>query len=59
MKYEEKYLERLAEVYIDRFNRHGGKSARQWYQDFLDDELRVLVKPHIATKIAEHNKENK
>jgi len=57
--YHRKYLGRLADVYLEKYNRDGFATAKAWYDEFLSDELREQVRPHIKRKVAESAKKEK
>lgn len=50
-KWDRKYLERLAEVYLEKYSVLGYKEAKKWYSEFLTTELRKLVHPIIVEKV--------
>lgn len=49
--YNKKYLERLADVYIEKYDTLGYQEAIKWYKTFLNPELRKLVHPVIVEKV--------
>jgi hypothetical protein len=49
--YEVKYLERLAKVYLDKYGEFGYTHAKAWFDEFLTEELRVLVKPLVEAEV--------
>lgn len=58
-KYDSKYLRRLAKVYVDIHELDGAAASKQWWREFLNDELRVLVRPLIAFEIVQRKKESR
>jgi hypothetical protein len=57
--YEKKYLQRLAKVYIDRYEKEGAESAKDWWQNFLNKDIRKEMKSYIAEEIARRSREGK
>ncbi len=55
-KYESKYLERLAAVYLDHYNVHGYAVAKAWYKSFLTEGLQKEIKPYVEAIIAKQPK---
>ena len=51
MEYEDKYLVRLAQVYLDKYETHGFDVAKDWYDGFLTPELQRLIKPFVAEEV--------
>lgn len=49
--WHDKYLKRLANVYLDKYEQDGYELAKQWYDGFLPLELRKAVKPHVAEEV--------
>jgi hypothetical protein len=49
--YEVKYLERLATVYLDKYEQHGFPAAKAWYDGFLNDDLREAIKPYVEKEV--------
>lgn len=59
MRYEAKYLERLASVYVDQYELHGHEAAQAWFKEFLNKELRRRVRPLITKEVLRRSKESK
>ena len=61
MHYEVKYLERLAKVYLDKYEKSGYAEAKKWYDEFLPADLKALIKPYVEREVASrsNNKEGK
>ena len=57
--YEVKYLERLAVVYLDRYEQLGFPAAKAWFDGFLNDDLREAIKPYVEKEVARRSKANK
>lgn len=61
--YEVKYLERLAVVYLDRYEQEGFPAAKKWYDGFLNNDLREAIKPYVEAEVtrrsAKKSKEDK
>ncbi len=51
MKWEVKYLERLASVYLDKYDKDGYESAQLWFNGFLNDDLREAIKPYVEKEV--------
>lgn len=51
-----KYLRRLAEVYMDKYDAKGFPVAREWFDSFLTEELRVRIRPYIKEIVAERER---
>jgi hypothetical protein len=55
-KYENKYVNRLANVYITKYDKEGHDKAKEWYNRFLKDAgLRLTVRMEI-TKVLNNRK---
>lgn len=59
MRYEVKYLERLASVYMDQYDLFGYEAAQEWFKGFLTDDLQDLIRPYITEEVQRRPKENK
>jgi len=51
--WEIKYLQRLARVYLDKYETYGFDTAQLWYNGFLNDDLRGAIKPYVEAEILE------
>ena len=54
-KYNAKYIRHLAESYLWHYDTYGFESAKGWFENFLDEELRVLIRPYITELVAERD----
>lgn len=59
MRYEAKYLERLASVYVDHYDLDGHEAAQDWFTEFLPRELRDLVRPYITLEVQRRQREER
>jgi hypothetical protein len=61
VRYEVKYLERLAKVYLDKYEKSGYAEAKSWYDGFLCDDIRAIISPYVEREVARriNNKEGK
>lgn len=58
-KWSKKYIARLADVYLQKYDTLGYAEAKAWYDEFLSAELRRLVHPVICDKVKSQQKDKK
>ena len=52
------FLERLATVFLDKYDKEGSEAASQWFMGHLDPDHRAAVRPYIKKLVSKKEKKN-